>query len=422
MPDAIAAPSTTRLRAWPIVAGLVAGLVLGGSLHALNAGTDTANSIAQLVGSLWLNALRITLVPLIFSLVVTGIAAAASNRAGGQLGRRTGFLFVLFLLLSAFVGAILGSLLLDIGPAASIAAVKSSPVEVPGASAWILGLVPPNIVSAAADGAIVPLVMFALIFSLAAVRLGDRASQVLSLFEAIGAIMVTIVQWVLVVAPIGVFALAFSLGATTGLGAGAFVGWYVVVQIMATLLLAALMYPLAVKSGLSFGAFSRAAAPAQAVAASTQSSLASLPVMVEAAGHLGLPERSAAVVLPLAIAVFRIAAPASIVIVTLALSRITGIELGLPHLAVVMLIATLNTLVIAGLPNQITFFAAYAPPALAVGVPVELLPIFLAIDAIPDIFYTVTNVTADLAVTSAVSGGPQPISTADLNRSAAARK
>lgn len=422
MPDAIAAPSTTRLRAWPIVAGLVAGLVLGGGLHALHARTDTAISIAQLVGSLWLNALRITLVPLIFSLVVTGIAAAASNRAGGQLGRRTGFLFVSLLLLSAFVGAILGSLLLDIGPAASIAAVKSSPVEVPGASAWILGLVPPNIVSAAADGAIVPLVMFALIFSLAAVRLGDRASQVLSLFEAIGAIMVTIVQWVLVVAPIGVFALAFSLGATTGLGAGAFVGWYVVVQIMATLLLAALMYPLAVKSGLSFGAFSRAAAPAQAVAASTQSSLASLPVMVEAAGHLGLPERSAAVVLPLAVAVFRIAAPASIVIVTLALSRITGVELGLPQLAIVMFMATLNTLVIAGLPNQITFFAAYAPPALAVGVPVELLPIFLAIDAIPDIFYTVTNVTADLAVTSAVSGGPQPISTADLNRSAAARK
>jgi len=218
---------------------------------------------------------------------------------------------------------------------------------------------------------------------------------------------VTIVQWVLVVAPIGVFALAFSLGATTGLGAGAFVGWYVVVQIIATLLLAALMYPLAVKSGLSFGAFSRAAAPAQAVAASTQSSLASLPVMVEAAGRLGLPARSAAVVLPLAVAVFRIAAPASIVIVTLALSRITGVELGLPQLAIVMLMATLNTLVIAGLPNQITFFAAYAPPALAVGVPVELLPIFLAIDAIPDIFYTVTNVTADLAVTSAVSGGPQ---------------
>lgn len=375
-------------------------------LHALRAEVYTAISVAQLVGTLWLNALRVTLVPLIFSLVVTGVATAAANRAGGQLGRRTGLLFVSLLPLSAFVGTILGSLLLDIGPDASMAVEKAAPVDVPGASAWILGLVPPNIVSAAADGAIVPLVLFALIFSLAAVRLGDRAAQVLNVFEAIGAIMVTIVQWVLLAAPIGVFALAFSLGATTGFGASAFVGWYVIVQIIATLSLAALMYPLAARSGLSFRAFSRATAPAQAIAASTQSSLATLPVMVEAAGRLGLPERSAAVVLPLAVALFRIAAPASIVIVTLALTRMTGVELGWPQLAIVMLMATLNTLVIAGLPNQITFFAAYAPPALAVGVPVELLPIFLAIDAIPDVFYTVANVTADLAVTSAVTGGP----------------
>lgn len=406
MSETITASKATRLRTWPIVAGLVSGLVLGAALRAIHAEIDTGISIAQLVGSLWLNALRITLVPLIFTLVVTGVAAAASNRVGGRIGRRTAFLFVSLLLLSAIVGAILGSLLLDIGPAASMAAKTAKPIEVPGASAWILGLVPPNIVSAAADGAIVPLVLFALIFAFAAVRLGDRASQVLSFFEAVSEIMITIVQWVLILAPLGVFALAFSLGATTGLGAGAFVGWYVIVQIIATLSLAALMYPLAIKSGLSFSAFSRDAAPAQAIAASTQSSLASLPVMVEAAGRLGLPDRSAAVVLPLAVAVFRIAAPASIVIVTLALSRIMGMELGLPQLVIVMLMATLNTLVIAGLPNQITFFAAYAPPALAVGVPVEFLPIFLAIDAIPDIFYTVTNVTADLAVTSAVSGGP----------------
>ena len=69
--------------------------------------------------------------------------------------------------------------------------------------------------------------------------------------------------------------------------------------------------------------------------------------------------------------------------------------------------ATLNTLVIAGLPNQITFFAAYAPPALAAGVPIELLPLVLAIDTIPDIFYTVSNVTADLAVTAVAARGEE---------------
>ncbi len=408
---------TTRLGVWPIVAGLVGGLILGAAVHALQADADVGISIARTVGRLWLNALTISLVPLIFSLVVSGVAAAASNRLGGRIGQRTAILFVSLLLLSAILGAVLGSLLLDLGPAASLATANAKPVEVPEASAWVLGLIPSNIITAAGDGAIVPLILFALIFAFAAVRLGDRATQVLDFFEALSEIMITIVRWVLVVAPLGVFALAFALGATTGLGAGAFVGWYVIVQIIVTLSLGALMYPLAVRSGVSLSAFGRAAAPAQAIAASTQSSLASLPVMIEAARRLGLPERSTAVVLPLAVAVFRIAAPASIVIVTLALSRIMGVELGLPQLVIVMLLATLNTLVIAGLPNQITFFAAYAPPALAVGVPVELLPILLAIDVIPDIFYTITNVTADVAVTSAASGGPSASAAGQVGRS-----
>ncbi len=419
MPETATASKTTRLRVWPIVAGLVGGLILGAALHALQANVDVGISIARTVGRLWLNALTISLVPLIFSLVVTGVAAAASNRLGGRIGQRTAILFVSLLLLSAIVGAVLGSLLLDLGPAASLATTNAKTVEVPEASAWVIGLIPSNIITAAADGAIVPLILFALIFAFAAVRLGDQATQVLDFFEALSEIMIMIVRWVLVVAPLGVFALAFALGATTGLGAGAFVGWYVIVQIIVTLSLGALMYPLAVRSGVSFSAFGRAAAPAQAIAASTQSSLASLPVMIEAARRLGLPERSTAVVLPLAVAVFRIAAPASIVIVTLALSRIMGVELGLPQLVIVMLIATLNTLVIAGLPNQITFFAAYAPPALAVGVPVELLPIFLAIDVIPDIFYTITNVTADVAVTSAASGGPSAPVAGRVDRSSA---
>jgi Na+/H+-dicarboxylate symporter len=161
------------------------------------------------------------------------------------------------------------------------------------------------------------------------------------------------------------------------------------------------MYPLAMLAGrVRPGAFARAAAPAQAVAASTQSSLASLPPMLAGAERLNLPGTTSSVVLPLAVAVFRIAAPATIVIVALAMARMTGTEVGLPQMAIIVALATINTLVIAGLPNQITFFAAYAPPALAAGIPIELLPLFLAVDTIPDIFYTITNVTADLSVTS----------------------
>ncbi|GAA4043031.1 dicarboxylate/amino acid:cation symporter [Sphingomonas rosea] len=403
MTDLPAPTAAPKLRLWPILAALVLGLLLGVLAHGRVADGSPVVEAARLVGSLWLNALRLTLVPLVFSLVVTGVAAAVSSHVGGRLGRRIALSFVALLLLSAVLAALLGPLLLDLGPSPDLALAPTARVEVPAATAWILGLVPPNLVNAAAEGAIVPVVLFALVFALAAVKLGHEAAPVLGFFKALAAVMIRLVQWVLVLAPLGIFGLAFVLGATTGLGAGAFIGWYVVVQIAVTLTLAALMIPLALRSGVRLSAFAREAAQPLAIAASTQSSLAALPAMVTAAARLGLPERSAGVVLPLAVALFRIAAPASIVIVTLALARLAQVELGLLQVAVIIGLATLNTLVIAGLPNQITFFAAYAPPALAVGVPIELLPIFLAIDAIPDMFYTVTNVTADLAVTSFVS-------------------
>ena len=392
-----------------ILAGLAAGLLLG-TLGAWS-GWSLASALALsgLVGGLWLDALRMTVIPLVFSLVVTGIASAASTASAGGVTRRAFILFVLLLLASALLGALLGPLLLGAWspPASALDTLRaglgtSAVPEVPPAAEWLRGLVPTNVVSAAAEGAIVPLTLFALLFGLAAARQpAARSVPLLAFFTAVADTMLTIVRWILLLAPLGIFALAFGVGARLGLSAGAVLAHYVSVQIMVTLVLALAMYPLAVLAGrLPVGAFARAALPAQAVAASTQSSLASLPPMLAGAERLGLPQTSASVVLPLAVALFRIAAPASIVIVSLALARLTGIELTIGQIALVALIATLNTLVIAGLPNQITFFAAYAPPALAVGIPIELLPLFLAIDTIPDIFYTVSNVTADLAVTS----------------------
>ena len=403
-----------------ILAALVAGLLLG-ALGARADWVEGALAVAGPIGGLWLDALRMTVVPLVFALIVTGIASAAMTASAGGVTRRAFTLFVLLLLASALLGETLGSLLLGLWspPAGGLEALRAGlgageVPKIPPAAEWLRGLIPTNVVSAAAEGAIVPLTLFALVFGLAAARQpAERSVPVLGFFAAVADTMLTIVRWVLLLAPLGIFALAFGVGARLGLGAGAVLAHYVSVQIVVTLVLGLAMYPLAVAGGrVAPGAFARAALPAQAVAASTQSSLASLPPMLAGAERLGVTQASASVVLPLAVALFRIAAPASIVIVALAMARLTGTELTLWQIALVALIATLNTLVIAGLPNQITFFAAYAPPALAVGVPIELLPLFLAIDTIPDIFYTVSNVTADLAVTS-VAARPRTEGVAD---------
>ena len=390
-----------------ILAGLAAGLVLGTLGASAGWPLDQALDVAGVVGGLWLDGLKMTVVPLVFCLIVTGIASATATAGAGGVTRRALFLFVGLLLLSAIVGALLGSALLGAwSPAGGALDAFRGTLgtadfpEVPPVAEWFRTLVPSNVVSAAANGAIVPLTLFAVFFGLAAARLPLAQSRtVIGFFEAIAQAMLTIVGWVLLLAPIGVFALAFGVGARLGLGAAAVLAHYISVQIVVAIVLGLSMYPLAVLAGRTkLGTFARAAFPAQAVAASSQSSLASLPPMLAGAERLNVSATTAAVVLPLAVALFRIAAPASIVIVTLAMARMTGVEIGPAQIAIAALLATINTLVIAGLPNQVTFFAAYAPPAIAAGVPIELLPLLLAVDTIPDIFYTVSNVTADLAV------------------------
>lgn len=377
--------------------GLGSGVLLGG------AGAPAwPVQLADLIGGLWLDGLRMTIVPLVFLLIVTGIGSAA--RAGGQgIARRAAPLFFGLLLGSAIVGALLGSLLLAAWPPIAAGSIGSpDPAaqlpQLPPAGAVLRNLIPANPVAAAAEGAIVPLTVFAVLFGLALSRLPAEQRIAADVLEGALAAMLAIVRWVLLLAPAGVFALALGAASRLGLGLGSALLGYVAVQVGVTLVLAAGMSGAAMLANVRLSAFARAAAPAQAIAFSTQSSLASLPAMLSGCARLGLDPAHTGALLPLAVAVFRIAAPASIVIVTLTLARLNNVEIPLPQLALVILLAMLNTLVIAGLPNQITFFAAYAPPALAAGVPIELLPLMLAIDTVPDMFYTVSNVTADMSV------------------------
>jgi Na+/H+-dicarboxylate symporter len=146
-------------------------------------------------------------------------------------------------------------------------------------------------------------------------------------------------------------------------------------------------------------------APAQVVAVSTQSSLASLPVMIERARDwLGVPQTSAGLVLPLAVAVFRITSPVANLAVCLYVAQLNGVELTLGALVAGGLTAIAVSIASVGLPGQVSFFASVGPICLAMGLPLGVLPLLLAVEVIPDIFRTVGNVTGDLAATRIVAG------------------
>jgi Na+/H+-dicarboxylate symporter len=212
--------------------------------------------------------------------------------------------------------------------------------------------------------------------------------------------MVVIVRWVLWAAPVGVFALSLGVGLRAGLGAAGIVAQYVIIVSLVT----AGVTLLALAMGIVFGRvpparFLRAMTPVLAVAFSTQSSLASLPLMIERSqDDLGIPPRVTGVVLPLAVAVFRFTSPVANLAVAYFTARVFGLEPSLAQIGAAIVVAYAVSVASVGLPGQVSFFLAMVPICVALGVPVVLLPIFLAVEVIPDIFRTLGNVSGDMAV------------------------
>jgi Na+/H+-dicarboxylate symporter len=386
-----------------ILAALALGLFAGAAVAAFSPGSSEAVlGVAQPVGKIWLDALTMTVTPLVFGLVVTGIAAPA--RGGGAAARAFGW-FAVLLVGACAVGAAVSVGLLRLWPLSpELVPPVEAPPEVASASEWLSGLIPTNPFKAAAETAIAPLVVFALLFGFAARRIAaPLRTSLVAVLEAMVQTMLVIVRWVLLLGPLGVGALAIVVGVQLGAGAFGVLFHYVLLVASVCLTVTLLAYPVAAVFGrISPLKLARASLPAQAVALSTQSSLASLPAMVEAAPALGVRDDTAGVVLPLAVSIFRAASAAANVAVAVYLAHFHGVALGPAALAVVVLVAAVVSLAAVGLPAQVSFFATIAPVCLAAGVPVIMLPLLLAVESVPDLFRTIGNVTADLTVTRIV--------------------
>ena len=402
-----------------VLVALIAGLLAGAAAQAwgIPGGTGTV-AVVEGVGQLWLNALRMTIIPLVFALLVTGIASIADAAATGRLALKAVVVFAL-LLVGATVYGVLASeglhALWPIDPeggrlllagAGDDAAVRAN-VGGGGLTAFLTSLAPANPIRAAADDAILGIVVFAIVFGFATTRLSARLRQPLTVFfEAVAETMIVIVHWVLLVAPVGVFALSLGVGLRAGLGAAGVLGHYIAIVVLALIGLILLTYVVAVAFGrVSLARFARAVAPAQVVAFSTQSSLACLPVMVERArDSLGVSAATAGLVLPLAVAVFRITSTVANLAVCIYVAHLYGIPLSPGVLIAGGITALAISVGTVGLPGQVSFFASIAPIAIVMGLPLEVLPLLLAVEVVPDIFRTIGNVTADLAAARIVEG------------------
>ena len=287
------------------------------------------------------------------------------------------------------------------GLAALDPAAASAPM--PQVADFFKSIIPPNVVAAASEGQVLQLVVFALLFALALTRIGAaKRKAVVAFFEGVGDTLLVVIGWVLWIAPLGVFALAFAVGAGAGGAAFAALLHYVVLVSAVGILVTLAAYLVGALGRGGLPTFARAMIGPQAVAISTQSSLASLPAMLAATRTLGVRETVADVTLPLAVALFRATGPAMNVAVAVYVAHWLGVEVSVPGLIAGTAVAAVASYGAVSLPGQISFFTSIAPIAFAMGVPVAPLAILIAVETIPDIFRTLGNVTWDVAVTGAV--------------------
>ncbi|WP_425228971.1 dicarboxylate/amino acid:cation symporter [Sphingomonas sp.] len=394
-----------------ILLSLVLGLAAGIALAALAPGAVPGTvAVAQPIGSAWLNGLQMTIVPLVVSLLVTGVAATAEAARAGRLAGRAIALYVVMLAVSATLSALLTPLFLSIAPlpADAAAALRHALGQaeaippVPPIGEFLVAAIPNNIVKAAADSAFLSLIIFTLVFAFAVTRIGEAQRQMLTgFFTAVRDAMLVVIDWVLWIGPLGVGALALVVGAKAGTSAFGALLHYIGTLVAVGFSVSLLAYPMAVLGArVSLGRYVRAAMPAQAVAISTQSSLASLPAMLGGAEQLGVRVSTAGVTLPLAVAIFRWTGPAMNLGVAIYVSRWFGIELPPATLALAVLVATLTSLGSVSLPGTVSYISAIAPVAATLGAPLAPLGLLVAVETIPDIMRTLGNVMMDLATTA----------------------
>jgi proton glutamate symport protein len=375
---------------------------------------DRIAAFIEPVGTIWVRALQMTLIPLVISLLVTGIVATVDTGMTGRLGITALGVFLALLIGTALLSAIAATSAvsrISIDPettalmrASADSSVIATARQLPTFPDLVVSIVPANPVRAAVEGAMLPLVTFAILFGLALARVAtERRDAVARVFRAIADAMTVIVGWLIAVAPAGVFALSMTLVMRTGMEGVRALALYIAVFSGVNLLVIVLLYPVAaIFARQPLRQFSRALVAPQAIALSARSSLAALPAMVEAArSRLRLPTPVISFVLPLAVTTLRLSAPISWAVSIPFLARLYGIELAVGQLLLLIGAGILLSFSVPGLPSGSIFLMG--PFITGLGIPIEAIGLLIAADAIPDLFKTVLNVTGHMTSSAIVA-------------------
>ena len=366
------------------------------------------NGVIDAGGKIFITLLKMLVVPLVFVSLVCGAASLGDTGSVGRLGGKTIGLYLLTTAIAVSM-AMLIALTTDPGLGGESSdqiqpATAFEPKTAPSVKDTLINVVPGNPIAAMADGKMLQVILFALLFGLALSKAGSSGQKLRSFFTDLNEVMMRLITMIIALTPIGVFCLMTQLGATLGLVEIAKVAMYFSTIVIALLTHAALVYPLLLKSltGLSPLAFLAKMREPLLVAFSTSSSGATLPVTLRTVEHkLGVRNNVASFAVPLGATINMDGTAIMQGVATVFIAQFYGIDLGLTALLTVVLTATLASIGTAAVPGVglITLTLVLDQ----VGLPVEGIALIIGVDRLLDMLRTAVNVTGDATVATVVA-------------------
>lgn len=393
-----------------VLIGLALGVVVGIIVYGFPDGTlkdaFLINGLFQLVGQIFLRSIMMLVVPLVFISLVNGAASMGDIKKLGRVGVKTISFYLVTTAIAIVISLVIAFLInpgvgLDMG---AIDAVDVSESETTPLVQILYEMVPTNPVASLSEGSMLQIIVFAILSGIALSIIGEKGTKVLELFEQLNELVMELVRMVMVLAPVGVFSLVARTFATVGVAAlvpilKVVLGVYIGLVIHATLVYGGMLKAF---TGLSIFKFYKKFYPAMAIAFSTASSNAALPVSMDLAeNQIGVSKEIAAFALPLGATINMDGTAIYQGVAAIFIAQVFEIEVTMSMAATIVLTATLASIGTAGVPGAGSIMLAMVLQS--VGLPLEGLGLILGVDRIFDMGRTAMNITGDAVCTTIIS-------------------
>ncbi|GAB6279288.1 MAG: dicarboxylate/amino acid:cation symporter [Lentimicrobium sp.] len=410
----------------PLYGKILIGIAIGILLGIISIFTNTRGFIIDYVkpfGTIFLNLLKLIAIPLIFTSLVSGIAGLSNIKKFSKLGVQTFVLYIITTVVAISIGLVLVNLIrpgdyfsqdkrseLMAKYGQSISADEENTQKLGHRSPlqFLVDMVPENIVKAASNNtSMLQVIVFAVLFGLALISIQEKYSEPVKKFIlGLNEVILKIVDFIMLVAPIGVLALMAGLivdfvGEDVAEGMQLFIslGLYFLTVLAGLFIIILIFYPSLVKifSKVPFKQFYKAIFPAQLVAFSTSSSAATLPVTMEQVEkELGIDREITSFVLPLGVTINMDGTSLYQAVASVFIAQVMGIDLSLSQMLTILIMAVMASIGSAGVPGAGMVMLIIVLNS--VGIPLEGLALILAVDRPLDMFRTVVNVTGDAMI------------------------